>query len=104
MFCMANVVVAWYPDDAKVHWFLLVPNSILTGACAAILWSAQGAYLTDIAILYAASNDYTMAEGLGYFNSVFWSLYQASQVVGNLVSSIWLHEMQWYVSNGTRIS
>ena len=59
-------------------FYLLVPTALVLGFGAAILWSAQGTYLTNVA---------GQAE-LGKFNGIFFFIFQSTQIVGNLISAL----------------
>ncbi len=55
---------------------------------AAILWTAQGIFLTNRAHKYAAANQLPAAEALGLFNGIFFAAVQAANIVSNAVASV----------------
>ena len=59
-------------------FYLLVPTALVLGFGAAILWSAQGTYLTNVA----------GQEELGKYNGIFFFIFQSTQIVGNLISAL----------------
>ena len=87
-----------YPENDTINWCLLFPTYLLLGASSAVLLSAHGAYLTDIALLYSAAMQVKPGVALGWFNSHFWSVSQCSQILGNLLSPLFLRAAQWYVN------
>ena len=78
MFTMAN----YYPTPC-----LLFPTSAILGLCLATLWTAQGVYITSIAITYAAAVGAKPEAVLNLFNGFFLTFCQLSQIIGNLISS-----------------
>ena len=76
------VVSNFYPQ-----FYTLVPASAVLGFSLANLWTAQGTYLTSLAITYAALTNKDHDAILGLFNGFFLFLIQIAQILGNLTSS-----------------
>jgi MFS family permease len=73
----------------KPSWFTLMPASASVGLWCAFMWTAQGVYITECAVGYAASKrGMDLSTALNTFNGIFWGLYQSNQIMGNIVSSI----------------
>eukprot|EP01083_Nonionella_stella_P063477 164930_1 len=63
----------------------VAPTSALLGIGAAVIWTAEGSYITKASQYHEVVNNLEAKSTLGYFNGVFWSIYQANQFIGNLV-------------------
>ena len=59
-----------------------------TGFCAAPLWTAQSSYISTTAIKYAMTAGLCKDATITKFLSIFYVLFQTSQVVGNVISSL----------------
>ena len=68
-------------------YYTLVPASAILGFTMALLWTAQGTYITSIAVAYAAVAGKNHNSILGLFNGFFLFLIQVAQILGNLISS-----------------
>jgi len=55
-----------------------------------MLWAGEGTYLTMAASNYALKRNEERKSAMGYFNGVFFSIFQLNQVMGNLLSSFLL--------------
>jgi MFS family permease len=60
----------------------------LIGIGASILWTAQGAYISNCAALHEQAHGLPATSTLGYFNGLFFSLFQVNQLVGNLLAAL----------------
>jgi MFS family permease len=67
-------------------WATLIPAAVVLGCGAGILWTAQGSYLTAAASNYARSRNKEPKSAMGLFTGIFFSIFQLTQVVGNLVA------------------
>ena len=76
------VVSNFYPQ-----YYTLIPASAILGFSLANLWTAQGTYITSLAITYAALTNKDHDAILGLFNGFFLFLIQIAQILGNLISS-----------------
>ncbi|GFO16108.1 unc-93-like protein a [Plakobranchus ocellatus] len=79
-------------------WSTLLPTSALLGLCAGNMFMSQGVYIA------AASRSYIQLKGLpasrlysamSLFNGVFYSCFSATQITGNLVSSLILFTAEY---------
>ena len=94
-FVLASILPAWRreyhnePDpekgkferfvtDEKVVITCLVAGAILNGFGAAILWVAQGEYISKC----------TLSETQGFYFGYFWSIHQASQILSCVLSTL----------------
>ncbi|KAL3702173.1 hypothetical protein R1sor_020195 [Riccia sorocarpa] len=66
--------------------YTLIPASAYLGFTAAVLWVAEGTYITFAAKRHAAICSISEATALGRFNGEFWGAFAGTQVVGNLLS------------------
>jgi len=69
-------------------WAVLIPAASLCGLGASVLWAAQGSYLTAAAGAYALNKGQDLKSALGFFNGLFFGMFQSAIVVGNLVAAI----------------
>ena len=67
--------------------YCLIPASVLLGISLSNLWTAQGTYITSLAVTYAAVTCKAPERAVGLFNTVFLFVLQMSHVVGNLIAS-----------------
>ncbi|ESO90997.1 hypothetical protein LOTGIDRAFT_163509 [Lottia gigantea] len=75
---------------ANMHaiWALMAPAAVLLGLGAAPLWSAKCTYLTQTGVWYAKITNQSKDAVINKFFGIFFMLFQASQISGNLVSSL----------------
>jgi MFS family permease len=76
LFCAYNL----YPKP----WFAYLASA-LDGLCAAVLWTAQGTFVTKCVTEYSLTNPGSPS---GLFNGTFFCLFQNSQFIGNLLVAI----------------
>lgn len=77
IFIVANLFPSWYT---------MIPASLFLGFTAALLWVAEGTYITCAAKNYAAETKTADENAIGNFNGVFWGYFASNQVIGNLLS------------------
>ena len=73
------------------EYYTLIPAAVLMGMGAGPLWSAQGTHLTTSAMNLADIKSETHEAVISRFNGVFFLFFLASQIPGNLVSSLVLY-------------
>ncbi|XP_064618625.1 protein unc-93 homolog A-like [Lineus longissimus] len=88
------VIIHFYPKD-----FMLIPTSILLGFLMGPLWIAQSTYLTTTAYNYAKEMGTAYDRVVGKFNAVFCSVFQLSQIWGNILSAAVLYNDHTKVLN-----
>lgn len=83
--CVHLIYVAsnFYPRQ----WSIL-PTSILVGAVSGFLWPCQGVYVISCAQMYCRRQSKDSSYVIGKFYSTFSTIYVASGVTGNLLSSL----------------
>ena len=88
VFCYSIYIAAnFYPD-----WGTLIPTSALVGLAAAPLWASKSTYVTTIAKRYAELTSNTHNAIVNQFFGIFFFIFQISQVLGNLISSLVLQQ------------
>ncbi|CAF1117677.1 unnamed protein product [Adineta steineri] len=65
---------------------LMYPASVLVGLGGAVLWTSEGAYVTQIGMLHAESKGKKPETGVTQFFGIFFACFQTSQIWGNLIS------------------
>lgn len=68
--------------------YTLLPAAAINGIGAGLIWTAQGAYLTNTAVNYAKAIGQPVLSVMGLFNGIFICNVQMSQLVGNLLGSL----------------
>ncbi|XP_072032786.1 protein unc-93 homolog A-like [Amphiura filiformis] len=69
-------------------WYTLIPASVILGLAGAPLWSSKCTYLTTIGMRYAVIHNEKREVIVSRFFGIFFLFFQASQVLGNLISSL----------------
>lgn len=77
----------FYPTFAT-----LIPSSVLLGLTAGPMWTSQSVYLSEMAYSHALRNGKDGHAVLSKFNGVFFSMYETTQITGNLISSLVLQQ------------
>jgi len=70
--------------------WILVPAAALSGLGAGLLWTGQGAYVSNVAANYARAMNQPKKSVLGLFNGIFFANMQACQIVGNVIGVVLL--------------
>jgi MFS family permease len=68
--------------------YTVYPAAVLVGLGASAMWVGQGDYLTYLAVQYARRKKMNDNAALGFFQGIFFGIFQLSQVFGNLISSL----------------
>ena len=66
----------------------LIPFAILLGVGAAIIWTAEGSYVTKAAVGFAQLTKKPERSSMGLFNGIFFGIFQLSMLIGNIISSL----------------
>ena len=86
--CLAIFVSSnYYP---KIY--ILLPGAAIEGLSTGLMWTAQGAFLTTIAVEYSTLINEPLEPVLSRFFGIFCMAFQSTQVWGNVISSAVLHE------------
>lgn len=88
--CMCHVIYTgtnFYPSFAT-----LIPSSVLLGLTAGPMWTSQSVYLAEMSYSYAANTAKDEHAVLSKFNGIFFSMYETTQITGNLISSLVLQQ------------
>jgi hypothetical protein len=72
------------------RFYTLLPMSAILGFSLAVVWTSHATYLTNIAIGYAKLTNAQASNIVSRFNGIFFAFFQASQIVGGLISSLLL--------------
>ena len=67
----------WLQESKSLCMASVILGSVIGGVGSAIVWAAQGKYISDCA------NE----QNAGKFNAVFWTFFSASQLVGSLMGA-----------------
>eukprot|EP01084_Bolivina_argentea_P112628 200862_1 len=75
---------------ANIHEvsYILYTAAALEGIGAALMWVAQGSFITKCSHEYERKYDLPHNSQLGYFNGLFWSWMIANQFVGNSLAAL----------------
>jgi len=79
LFVCANISVQKWSSYA---------SGALLGLGAAMIWTAQGAVITNFSLLHEFQTAAPKGSTLGYFNGFFFSIFQFNQFVGNLLVAV----------------
>ncbi|CAF1487367.1 unnamed protein product [Adineta steineri] len=81
-----------------IKWVLYL-SAFLVGLGAALLWTAQGAYVAIATNKYEQVNNLEPSSRLGFTNGMFFSIYSCSLIFGNLLASFLFHRKydEWII-------
>ena len=86
--CLAIFVGAnYYPKP-----YVLLPGAAIEGISTGLMWTAQGAFVTTIAMEYSTIIQDSLDAVLSRFFGIFCMAFQSTQIWGNIISSAVLHE------------
>ena len=86
--CLAIFVGSNYYPKA----YILLPGAAIEGISTGLMWTAQGAFVTTIAMEYSVIIQDTLDHVLSRFFGIFCMAFQSTQIWGNIISSAVLHE------------
>ncbi|XP_067669510.1 protein unc-93 homolog A-like [Haliotis asinina] len=69
-------------------FYTLIPSSILLGAISGFLWTSQSIYISVCSYSLAKSTGAEPYDVLSKLNGLFFTVYETTQIPGNLVSSL----------------
>jgi MFS family permease len=109
VFCLSNIVLSSYITqligakltlilsgltyvlfiavNIKYNIWMLYISAVLAGFGAALLWTAQGVYVSVLINEYEQANNLALSSSQGFINGVFFGIYQSHQMMGNLLVS-----------------
>ncbi|CAG5117932.1 unnamed protein product [Candidula unifasciata] len=102
-----SIFTAYFAANFYPRHFLLLPLSVLLGALAGPMWSAQATYVTTLALTYAQHKRVVFESDdiINQFMGVFFGFYRCSQIWGNLISTLILTKNETeFVQNSTHDS
>lgn len=70
------------------RFWTLIPSSILLGLMSGPLWTSQCTYITRHAYSLADESNKNEHAILSYLNGIFFTIYELTQILGNMVSSL----------------
>ncbi|CAF1381624.1 unnamed protein product [Adineta steineri] len=121
VFCLANLALSQYATqllglritfivssltyllfiaaNIKYMKWVLYISAFLVGLGAALIWTAQGAYVAIATNKYEQANNLEPSSRLGFTNGMFFSIYSCSLVFGNLLASFLFHRKydEWII-------
>lgn len=86
MFLGSVTYVTFVLANIWPSWPMMITAAALLGLGAAVLWTAQGAYLTLLA--RRGANGLSVDDSIGQMQGIFWSFFQVATVLGNLSTSL----------------
>ncbi|ETV80314.1 hypothetical protein, variant 1 [Aphanomyces astaci] len=95
LFALANLVVAWTPNSQDLHAGIMISAAVLLGISASVVWIAQASYITELSVIYATFKAEPVISSMGYFNGIFFAIFNMSGISGNLISSLVLDVLMW---------
>eukprot|EP00619_Florenciella_sp_RCC1007_P005376 CAMPEP_0205907510 /NCGR_PEP_ID=MMETSP1325-20131115/2598_1 /ASSEMBLY_ACC=CAM_ASM_000708 /TAXON_ID=236786 /ORGANISM="Florenciella sp., Strain RCC1007" /LENGTH=468 /DNA_ID=CAMNT_0053273607 /DNA_START=55 /DNA_END=1461 /DNA_ORIENTATION=- len=85
---VASYLVAALVESDSVKWIAVLFGASIGGIGAGVLWTAQGAYYSENARLYAQAKGVTKEEATGYFGSIFACFYLGFEVLLKIIGSL----------------
>lgn len=70
------------------RWITLIPSAFIVGVFAGGLWSAKCTYLTELAYILAEVTGEESETVVNRFFGIFFAMFQTSQILGNMISSV----------------
>lgn len=88
----------FYPTFAT-----LLPTSILLGLISGPMWTSQSVFISTNAYSYSDLNKADTHATLSRLNGIFFTLYELTQITGNLVSSLVLNKDQYNMTSSSAL-
>lgn len=87
--CVGSLTyVAFVASNIHYEMIALYSVSALLGLGASVLWTAQGAYISACSVLHERAHGLPDGSTLGFFNGIFFSIFQVSNVAGSLLAAL----------------
>eukprot|EP00118_Oscarella_pearsei_P018561 m.190587 g.190587 ORF g.190587 m.190587 type:complete len:440 (+) comp39435_c0_seq3:26-1345(+) len=83
--------LAFTASNYYPRFFTLIPTCVLLGAMSGPLWAAQNTYLTTCSVRVARLTGSTKEVVIQQLTGIFFMIFQSSQILGNLISSLVFH-------------
>ncbi|XP_046545756.1 protein unc-93 homolog A-like [Haliotis rubra] len=102
-----TLVVAWVCHSVYTAsnfyptWATLIPASVVLGAIAGPMWTAQGLYITTNGERISKTTGQKLHSILSKLNGAFFMCYESTQITGNLISSLVLKQGSYADTNTT---
>lgn len=85
---VASYLVAALVESDTVKWIAVIFGASIGGIGAGVLWTAQGAYYSENARLYALAKGTSTEDATGLFSSIFAAFYLGFEVLLKVVGSV----------------
>lgn len=92
--CKGALIISWITLCVYVGanyypaGYVLIPGAGIEGLATGLMWTAQGALVTSIAMEYAKITQGAFDDILSKFFGIFCAAFQSTQIWGNLISSL----------------
>ncbi|KAI8783170.1 protein unc-93 A [Biomphalaria glabrata] len=85
-----SLFTAYFAANFYPRHFIIIPLSVILGALAGPMWSAQATYVTTLALTYAQHKRiiFESDDVINQFMGVFFGFYRCSQIWGNIISTL----------------
>lgn len=89
-----SMYFAYFAANFYPKHYLLIPLSVMLGALAGPMWSAQATYVTTLALTFAQHRRIgdSSDETINKFMGIFFGFFRCSQIWGNLISAVVLNK------------
>ena len=88
MFWGSVTYALFVASNIKVYIPILYIASAIIGIGAGFLWVGEGVLMTQCANQFEREHNLPLNSEIGYFNGIFWGIYQFNQLIGNLLAAL----------------